>query len=661
MLMRKLLPVILFLSFIINSSAQSTAEYCVQVTATVQENPAQITLHWPFDTTGVNSYSVARKALSAPFWTFYFSPLPQTAISFTDTMVTVDSAYEYRVYKNGIPSGYSYVYAGIKAPVIEYRGKLLLIVDSLLNDSLSFELHRLMKDISGDGWAVKRIDVDTADPDYFIKSLISSEYFADTANVKAVMLVGHIAVPYSGDINPDGHPDHLGAWPADVYYANMHLHFTDATVNDTLASRAQNRNAPGDGKWDPSAMYGSESELEVSRIDLSNMSAFNKSETQLLKSYLNKDHAYRMKHITTIARGLVDDNFGAFGGEAFAINGWRNFAPLLGDTNIFALDFITTLDTAAYQWSYGCGGGNYSGAGGIGSTSDFVNHNVKSIFTMLFGSYFGDWNVANNFLRAPLCAPEPALTSCWAGRPHWMFHHMALGENIGYSAHLTQNESGSLYGTNYGADFVHVALMGDLTLREHIIAPPIITTLSDTNETATIKWTSSTDNVLGYYVYRSETEFGIYTRVNPSTIADTTFTDANAGPGLKYYMVRALRLENTPSGTYYNLSEGIADTINVRDTVELSTGITLLASGKINFNLHPIPASDVLTVDLTFEKAQNFSIEIFNVIGEQISSETFNANASRTGIDVSGFAAGNYFCRIVSQEGVVSKRFVVVR
>ena len=58
---------------------------------------------------------------------------------------------------------------------------------------------------------------------------------------------------------------------------------------------------------------------------------------------------------------------------------------------------------------------------------------------MFFGSYFGDWDSPNNFLRAPLATPTYTLTSAWAGRPYWMFHHMALGETIGFSTRLTQN------------------------------------------------------------------------------------------------------------------------------------------------------------------------------------------------------------------------------
>ncbi|MDB5283730.1 MAG: hypothetical protein JWO06_2805, partial [Bacteroidota bacterium] len=570
------------------------------------------------------------------------------------------SAFEYRVSKNGTISAQGYIYAGIKAPVIEYRGKLVMIVDSLLNDSLSVEIERLMKDISGDGWAVQRLDVSTADNDMALKNLIRNIYLADSVNVKAVLLIGHIAVPYSGDINPDGHPNHLGAWPADIFYANMHLSFTDATVNDTLAYRPENQNRPGDGKWDQSWTYGSKNELQVSRIDLSNMPSFVRSERQLLKTYLDKDHNYRMKNITTIARGLIDDNFGAFGGEAFAINGWKNFAPILGDSNIFSLDYVTTLDTANFQWSYGCGGGNFNGASGIGSSSDFVTHHVKSIFSMLFGSYFGDWDNSDNFLRSPLCALEPALTVCWAGRPHWELHHMALGENIGYGARLTQNETGALYATNYGGAFVHVALMGDLTLRQHIISPSNIVALSDTNENVSVTWAASTDSVLGYYVYRGITEFGKYDRVSNNIVAANSFVDVGSGPGLKFYMVKAVKLENTPSGTYYNLSEGIADSITVRDTVSLATSVSGFASAKMSLELSPDPATDILMLNVS-EAPADFSVEIFDETGRKAAPVVTGTGNQMMSLNISSLAPGFYLCRITGCGQSIMKKFEVAR
>ena len=116
------------------------------------------------------------------------------------------------------------------------------------SDSLATEIAKLRKDFICDGWLVLQHNVSRTDSVTHIKSLILADYHADSINTKAVFLLGHVPVPYSGDINPDGHPDHLGAWPADVYYADMIGNWTDNTINDTLAGRPQNQNRIGDGE-----------------------------------------------------------------------------------------------------------------------------------------------------------------------------------------------------------------------------------------------------------------------------------------------------------------------------------------------------------------------------------------------------------------------------
>jgi hypothetical protein len=283
----------------------------------------------------------------------------------------------------------------------------------------------------------------------------------------------------------------------------------------------------------------------------------------LLQQYLDKDHDYRNGALSFSSRGLIDDNFGAFSGEAFASCGFRNFIPLMGDTAAQELDYFTTLQSQSYLWSYGCGGGWYQGAGGVGSTYDFAIDSVQTIFTMLFGSYFGDWDNSDNFLRAPLASKGGALTSCWAGRPYWFFHHMALGENMGYSAKITQNNAFT-YAANYGAYLVHVALMGDPTLRMHPLKPVTGMTASlmlPDSSAVDVQWTASADSVLGYYVYRSEEEYGHYERISDTIITTTFFADHPPSTATYYYMVRAVRLEQTPSGSYYNLSTGIGDSV----------------------------------------------------------------------------------------------------
>ena len=68
---------------------------------------------------------------------------------------------------------------------------------------------------------------------------------------------------------------------------------------------------------------------------------------------------------------------------------------------------------------------------------------------MLFGSYFGDWDSTNNLLRAAIATPTYTLTCAWVGRPSWYFHHMALGETIGFSTMLSQNNDAGYWGWVY--------------------------------------------------------------------------------------------------------------------------------------------------------------------------------------------------------------------
>ena len=94
---------------------------------------------------------------------------------------------------------------------------------------------------------------------------------------------------------------------------------------------------------------------------------------------------------------------------------------------------------------------------------------------------------------------------------------MALGETIGYGARLTENNDMALYSpTNYGADWVHVSLMGDPTLRtDYILQADSLSIASLANMGATISWKASPDAaVIGYYVYRSDSAWGAYDRIS---------------------------------------------------------------------------------------------------------------------------------------------------
>lgn len=540
--------------------AQSCQDASVEVSASVQANPPRITLNW-LANAGATQYQVNRKLKTGTSWGAVIGSFDGTATQFIDSTVNAGVSYEYRITRQAANyTGFGYINAGIEVPAVHSRGILILVVDETMVDSLATEIERFKVDLVGDGWSVVQHNVSRTATVPSVKALIVGTYNLDKPNTKAVFLLGRVPVPYSGRLYPDGHPDHEGAWPADVYYADMNGTWTDNTVSVAIeGSQARHHNRPEDGKFDQSTIP-TELELQIGRVDFANMPAFATSEQELLRNYLDKDHAYRHKQFSATRRGVVDDNFGFFGTEAFAASGYKNFGPLVGPENVKSDDYFTTTADSSYLWAYGCGGGWYQGAGGIGSTGDFANSNTHSVFSMLFGSYFGDWDSQDNFLRAPL-AQGTTLTNAWSGRPHWLFHHMGLGENIGYSTRLTQNNN-SLYFYSYGARFVHIALMGDPTLRNDVVAPAGNVSVTDIGPYNQLIWSPSPEPVLGYHVYFKGEEDSEFVLLNEMPHPDISYThNCVADTGLLTYMVRAVKLQQSPSGTYYNLSQGSTDTI----------------------------------------------------------------------------------------------------
>ncbi|MGV3772887.1 MAG: fibronectin type III domain-containing protein [Verrucomicrobiales bacterium] len=543
------------------TSHAATRDYAVEVTASIQKAPAAIQLNWRAISHG-NAFSVARKEQNATSWTT-LANLPNGTLTFTDRDVQVGRAYEYRVALNPIPSsgGTGYIFAGIEAPLVDDRGKLILLLDNTHIDALSSELTRMEQDLVGDGWQVTRLEVGRAEKPAAVRAKIQKIYQADPANTKAIFIFGHVPVPYSGDYTADGHPDHRGAWPADAYYGDMDGNWTDNNVNSTSAGRQENRNVPGDGKFDHNSIP-SETELQVGRVDLANMGSWDlQPEVELLRGYLNKHHKFRHGLNPLPRRGFISDNFGEMGGEAFAASGWRNFAPFFGSDNIrgeLGYTFFETLKNEGYLWSYACGGGAYNFCNYVGGTGDFRSNDYKSAFTMVLGSYFGDWDANTSFLRGALASPTYGLAAVWAGRPHWFLHHMALGETIGQSTRINQNNgrTGSYHPQQYAGN-VHIALMGDPTLRMHPVIPPASPRALQTKANVQVAWTLSTDeNLVGYHVYRAAAASGPYVRLTTAPVTGSSFVDAS-NSGESFYQVRAIKLESSASGTYFNQSQGV--------------------------------------------------------------------------------------------------------
>lgn len=550
---------------------------------------------------------------------------------------------------------YGFIYAGIKAPAIDQRGKILILIDDEYSQTLVLEIERLRLDMIRDGWQVLTKDVNKNDAVTEVKALIQ-EVYMEHNDLSALLLLGHIPVPYSGDMYPDTHAEnHQGAWSADTYYAELDGVWTDESADITTAFFERNHNIPGDGKFDQSAIPTGIVELACGRIDFHNMPAFALDEIELTRQYLNKNNRWRNGEIVVERRALVDDNFGqAF--AAPAASGWRNFAPMFGTTQVDELDYFETMREQSYLWSYGCGSGTHISSDGIGFTADFANDSLLSVFTMLFGSQFGDWDNENNFLRAPL-ASGLTLTNCWAGNPAWYFHDMALGQHIGASARRTLNSA--LPGDLPGPQLVHATLLGDPTLRMHPVLSASDLALSSVDTAVNLQWMPSTDlDIAGYYVYRADSLNGLYVRVSPDLITTLNYQDIPTNDGTYYYMLRAVKLETSGSGTYYNLSPGLIGAVNyvfIVDTKEL-----VLEKG---FDLLPNPSAGLFTLALQTDQITSnrpIDLQILNDQGQVVFTKKINPSNAQM-IDLQNWPNGVYIFKLSDGEKSWVKKGVILK
>ncbi|HVZ41180.1 MAG TPA: T9SS type A sorting domain-containing protein [Candidatus Kapabacteria bacterium] len=702
-LARRFAPVVIVagiaLAALSPARAQESKDFAVMLRADVAKAPRPtITLHWNRDAY-TTSYGIWRKAPTDADWPQ--TPrvtLDSTATSWTDTAVAVGAAYEYQVIRQAYHKltdttglryyGSGYILSGIERLPQPLPGRVLLLVDSTMVNQISAGLKKLESDLIREGWLVTRRVVprtETFDGSAVkaVKAIIMAEESKPPRNLRSVFIIGRVAVPYSGDINPDGHPDHLGAWPADLYYGDIDGDptWTDTQVNDAGAGRAENRNVPGDGKFDQSDMP-STVKLAVGRVDFYNMPAFTATEAELLNRYLAKDDAFRTGATPVKMGGVVDDNFGATGyPEAFASAGWRTIPLFGGENTTTDGDFFTTLggDTT-YLWAYGCGGGTYTSAGGIGSTTDFATRPaVRGVFTMLFGSYFGDWDAQNNFMRASLCSAPSTLTCVWDARPQWYFHHMALGETIGYSTILSQNNSNGVYIPNvyftqqypngvlytFGNGLVHAALLGDPTLRALMGHLPSLDAMGLTptadGKGVRIFWQPSPAvQPDGYFIYWASSTDGVYHLLNNAAITATEYVDSTLRADSVIYLVRPAILRTTASGTYYDASAGVNGGVRV-------AGVADAAAPAFACSAAPNPATRSTVVSATLPAASHVAIDVHDIAGRRVrrlADGVWEAGTSTAVWDLrdaggSRVPPGVYILRVTAGERINTVKVVV--
>jgi hypothetical protein len=611
----------------------------VKLTAAVSTTPPTITVNWQQDPRTL-SYDLYRREYQDSTWGEKISNYPASTTQYVDTDVRLHRLYEYKVvkYVDGV-EGYGYVLSGIERPAVHHSGQLLIVITSSTLNQIEPALNEYLAVVGTDGWQSSILTIDDNTTVSEVKAAIVTAHSFNSFS--AVLLLGDVPIPHSGDIKPDGHPDHRGAWSADIYYGDLNGTWTDTDVTITQAANDINDNVPGDGKWDQSFLP-SDVEVAVGRVDFSNMPVFNQDEYQLLREYLQKDIAYRTKQVSINQRAAMR-NTNPWRG-ALGQNGIRNFSPLVSPENI-TYDEWEDVFNDSYLWFYGAGGGSQTAAGSLGSSFVYARSDFNAVFTGWFGSYFGDYDFEDNYMRAVL-GSGTALSAVWAGAPHWHFHSMGMGFPLAHATTTTQNND-----TIYTADFfprgVHVNLLGDPTLKGYIVAPPTNLALSEQGNFIDLSWSAPSQPVDKYYVYLRTASLEPYVLIDSTTSTDLQASSQGAEVAHQY-LVRAAKLTTTPSGSFTNLSSGAAATIT---TLTSLPGFDLEEVG-----VFPNPASDRVSIHTAVPMLR---VELMNTSGQLIISLAPALDGRQALLSVAGVPSGNYLLRIKFSGGVAYRKLVV--
>ena len=657
---------ILFIALLFSHSTQAqVAKTQVVQLESIANDDGTITLKWPTENYTGN-YVIYKRDVDQTIgtWSSVIATVAGTNNSWTDATMKVGMEREYCVakVKSTATEALGYILAGNKTLAKPNIGGIILLIDSSYQIALKSEINVLKADLTAAGWKVYLHYAGRSETAENVKKRIAALLDKMPTRARSLYIIGHVPVPYSGYFSstgdrppPDGHVEgsgnHTGAWPADVYYGDLNGIYTDRMVDCTTGSDTRNHNKPNDGKFDQSVTVEN-IELEIGRVDFYNMPAFSTNDTQMVRDYLNRVHQWRLGQTPYVNRALIDNNFT---GLNLASSGYQNLPTFVGIDSVFDnRDYFQSQNSENYLWSYGCGAGSYTSCSGIGTSNDFAANQSKfsNIFTMLAGSFFGDWDSKNNLLRSSIAAGS--LNCMWAGIPKWYLHHMGLGSHIGLGAKITQNNENQYFNGSFNGSWrgVFIALMGDPSIQMIPVKPVSNLSATSKNGIVTLKW-SATDDVDGYYIYLHDTATGEFTLASaircPGSISftkDTVYTDnCNWTSGNFRYAVRAMKISKTGSGSFENLS--LAEFVHIDNINAVDNSV----SRTNNVQLSPNPIVDNTIQINGLSPNIHTEVRLYNVQGKLMSNWLFNPTQFTEKLKISeNLTSGIYQIQIIQNQ-----------
>lgn len=600
------------------------------VEATVNPLNPSATLHFldHFANTS-ETYTIKRRPLNGTNSQFEVlaATVAATATTWTDATVSLGTVYEYQVRRTTATGD---AIAHLTVPVVYdqsgYKGSMILVIDASFQVSLAPEILQLRQDLTNEGWQVLPLFVprattwETESAVLTVKNAIVNLYNSAPVSDKPshLFLLGHIPIARSGQdaIAPDDHDINKGARGSDCFYADIDGVFTDtATYNPGTISQMA-INLPNDYKWDQD-FIPSELEMAFGRVDFANLTSYTESEEQLLRNYLNRLHQYRivatgfdMGEKTAFRTGYDNSNDGSY----------RSLIPISGATNVSYYSGNLPFP----QWVQNNGPFQiFMQNSQIPNLTEWQNYGMNATIFSSDQSYWGYWDEPESYnfgkIRALLAATTKCLGMIYTTTALNSFHQPAMGETMGWSCKriMDHNATNNLlekrvqnYDTTTFWNRTHFQYHGDPTLRLFQVVPPSSLSATSTYGEITLNWNASTEtNLIGYNVYKSNSEFGIYEKLTPVPISDISYNDSDFEP-TNWYQIKAIKLQTTGSGVYWNPSIGIHKNF---------ASLAINTQNKISVKIAPNPAKNQLEIITT---VVILSYEIYDLQGKLIQKNT---------------------------------------
>jgi len=270
--------------------------------------------------------------------------------------------------------------------------------------------------------------------------LLLKNLYNQSASLSGAVLIG--SLPYVlyemiEDWDGDGPGIPMYAdFPSDLYYMDLDGEWTDTTENGAVHA--------GNGKFD-SHTGDTDVEIWVSRIKTDNLQALG-TESNLILSYLDKNHRYRTKQLQPDKKGLVynDDDW-----SCLAANDAMHLEWLYGASNVTVVsdkelttgtDYLDNCLSNVFESisirSHGYFGGHsfYRENRSIKDEifqRDYDSTNPSALFYSLFICSGSDFSVENNLAGTISFNPDDSGLLCWGStKTGGMFNESAFYDEL---------------------------------------------------------------------------------------------------------------------------------------------------------------------------------------------------------------------------------------